>query len=117
MVFEKLAAKIKRLSLSSSCSENESVCSSESSSSSSDEPKDPRDIIVQKPEDYSDCRVLTLTNGLKCLLVSDGDQDESAESVLSEKSAVGLVVKAGSAQEPTDIPGYFLYIMCGHDTS
>ena len=101
MVFEKLASKIKRLSFSSSQSENYS----ESSETSSNESKDPRDTIVQKPEDYSDCRVTTLNNGIKCLLVSDGDQEESADPAPSAKSAAGLVLKVGSAHEPSDIPG------------
>ena len=53
------------------------------------------------PFDERDYRVLTLENGLQALLVSDPNAD---------KAAASMNVRDGSAQDPEDLQGLFLYI-------
>ena len=74
---------------------------------------DQRDNIVQKPENESDYRVLTLKNGLRCLLVSDANITKSENAAFrahkgidcTEKAAACLTVRAGSVHEPRHISG------------
>ena len=127
MVLGKLTKKIKKLSMNSrasgtdsdftddedlgSISGTESSCSSETDSNKV--PKDPRDRIVQKPkESESHYRVLTLKNGMQCLLISDAEEAKSESAAYralevstTDKAAVCLTVRVGSAQEPHNLPG------------
>lgn len=106
-------------------STTESVSSSQSQSSldsetdSNNVPKDPRDRIVQKPkESESHYRVLTLKNGMQCLLVSDAEEAKSESAAYralevntTDKAAVCLTVKVGSAHEPSNVPGEIWWIL------
>lgn len=52
--------------------------------------------IISSPNDPSQYRTITLANGLQVLLVHDPRAD---------KASAAMDVNAGSAQEPTDVPG------------
>ena len=84
---------------------------------SADIPTDPRDAIIQKPpNDDTSYRVLTLKNGLRCLLVSDAEITKSENAAVrshkdiesTDKAAACLTVRVGHAQNPREIPGYCL---------
>jgi secreted Zn-dependent insulinase-like peptidase len=117
MVLGKLKKRMKKLSLNSDnyTDDSCSLCSSDCGSDSGSEkvPKDPRDRIVQKPkESLSHYRVLTLKNGMQCLLISDAEEAKSESAAYralevstTDKAAVCLTVRVGSAQEPRSLPG------------
>lgn len=128
MVLGKLSRRIKKLSVHSNTSESDSdstdvsdsgdsTSDSESSLSSETDsnnvPKDPRDRIVQKPkESETHYRVMTLKNGMQCLLISDAEEAKSESAAYralevstTDKAAVALAVRVGSAHDPRHLPG------------
>ena len=128
MVLGKLSRRMKKLSVNSNTSESDSdstddsdsgdsTSGSESSLSSETDsnnvPKDPRDRIVQKPkESETHYRVMTLKNGMQCLLISDAEEAKSESAAYralevstTDKAAVALAVRVGSAHEPKHLPG------------
>ena len=127
MVLGKLTKRVKKLSLNSHSSRSDSestdgsdlgsISDSDSSVSSETDsnrvPKDPRDRIVQTPkESESHYRVITLKNGMQCLLISDAEEAKSESAAYrahevstTDKAAVCLTVRVGSAHEPQELPG------------
>ena len=86
----------------------------DNTSESEEEEKDPRDKIVEKPKDSEqEYRVFTLKNGLRCLLISDGDGESSKNSMVqvhkdidsTDTGAACLSVGVGSVHNPRHAQG------------